>query len=239
MIPVDADPAYPSFTRAVQRRPARTAYRVLVVLIWLLGAALVALFVQQVRGAAVPAATAIGRIYGLIGAVLFAFLALYGLRRIGYRIRLGTLETWYRAHLVLGSLALVLLACHSGFAFRTPFLAALQIAFWGAFLSGIFGWAYQSCMKAWMVRHEYRPAVRSELESRRDELLAQLTAAAADGASANPQDQAAARADLNRVEVLLTYHRRLRFWTIFHLLFTVAGIQLALWHIWIVAVYPR
>jgi hypothetical protein len=45
--------------------------------------------------------------------------------------------------------------------------------------------------------------------------------------------------ELNRVEVLRSYHKTLRFWTIFHLVFTGLGVQLMVWHVAIVALYPR
>lgn len=165
-------------------RPARRGYRLLILLTWLASAGLIGYYLYETRGASVPAATQIGRIYGLVGTVLFVFLALYGLRRISYFSRIGKLEFWYRAHLVLGLLALVLLGCHSGFQFRSPFLAALQIGFWGTVGTGVFGWAYQTLIRWWLVRHEYTPAVLSELDHRRDRLVSRLYALAEESTKA-------------------------------------------------------
>lgn len=266
-------------------RPVRKGYRLLTVLVWLLSAGLIGYFVQQTRGAAVPASTQVGRLYGLVGTGLFVFLALYGLRRISYFSRFGKLEFWYRAHLLLGLVALVLLGCHSGFQFRSPFLAALQIGFWGSVGTGIFGWAYQTLIRWWLVRHEYTPAVLSELDARRDRIVSRLYSLAEENSKAgeafSKQDvdravrgmaarrsanlwqmkdwtfweaQADAAAgewtslsrearqlvrDLNQVEVLRSYHRFMRGWTLYHLLLSAVGVQFMLWHIVSVAVNPR
>lgn len=266
-------------------RPARKGYRLLTILVWLLCAGLIGYFVQETRGTDVPAATQLGRYYGLGGTALFAFLALYGLRRISYFSRFGKLEFWYRAHLLLGLLSLVLLGCHSGFQFRSPFLAALQIGFWGSVASGVFGWAYQTLIRWWLVRHEYSPSVLSELDLRRDQLINRLHTLAeesAGGAQAfskedvdravrgmaarrgsslwrmkdwtfweaqadaaagewNPLSREARQLvrDLNQVEVLRSYHRFMRGWTLYHLLLSAVGVQFMIWHIYSVAINPR
>jgi hypothetical protein len=295
----------------VQRRPARAGYRLLVLLSWLGGAALVAYFVSHTRGAAVPAATYLGRWYGLIGFVLFLFLSLYGLRRVGYRTQVGRLEWWYRAHLMLGVVTLALLGAHCAspflgasaagvgtspgavlhYAARSPFLITLHVGFWGTLLTGILGWVWQTIVRNWMLKHEYRPAILKELDSTRQTLKRKLYAIAEqddareagltrvfmkDAMDRSLQnlalrramnmwkmrdwkywegqvDQAAANKEmpglrdearqvlreLNRVEVLRSYHRALRWWTTIHLLFTILGVQMMLWHVWLVSAYPR
>ncbi len=269
----------------VATRPTRTGYRVLTVLAWLLSGGLIWFYLQATAGAEVPAATQWGRYYGLAGTVLFAFLALYGLRRISYRSRSGTLQFWYRAHLVLGLIALVLLGCHSGFQFRSPFLTALQIGYWGTVGTGVFGWLYQTLIRWWMVRHEYTPSVLTEINASRDRILTRLyTLAEAEGPGApkfskqdvdravramaarrsanlwrmpdwnfwdGQVDAAAAELtplsmearqlvrDLNQVEVLRSYHRFMRGWTLYHLLLTAVAVQMVVWHIITVSLYPR
>lgn len=265
-------------------RPQRTGYHGLTVLAWIIVAVLTYYFVRHTAGARVPAATQVGRLYGLVGTVLFVFLAGYGVRRIAYRGQMGALEWWYRAHLLLGLVTLGLLACHSGFSMRRPFLVLLQLGFWGTLLTGILGWAYQTALKKWMVRHEFRPAVLKDLEARARELSEGLAPPAPGEADALATDAArrallelarrraghlwpmqdwsfwdgqveavvsdvptdvlneSARArlrELNRTEVLAQQHRILRGWTTVHLLFTVAAIQLILWHVAMVAGNPR
>lgn len=269
----------------VTSKPTRTGYRVLTLLAWLASGGLIWFYVRATAGAEVPAATQWGRYYGLAGTVLFAFLALYGLRRISYRSRSGTLQFWYRAHLILGLIALVLLGCHSGFQFRSPFLTALQIGYWGTVGTGVFGWIYQTLIRWWMVRHEYTPSVLSELNASRDRILTRLhTLAVADGATSarftkqdvdravraiaarrganlwrmpdwnfwdSQVDAASAELtplslearqlirDLNQVEVLRSYHRFMRGWTLYHLLLTAVAVQMVVWHVITVALYPR
>lgn len=259
-------------------RPKRPGYRLLTILTLLGCAALVAYFVSATAGAKVPAATLVGRWYGIAGALLFAFGALYNVRHQVYRHRTGALEWWYRAHLALGAVAIAVLGCHSGFEMRSGFLAALQVGFWGTVITGALGWLWQTGFKRWLVNNEWRPLVRSELERERDALLKRLeelpTEGNADHALALQQarqrlahlrsaqlwrfpapaawDQAATEVltalqpddrdpllELNRLEVQRSYHRALRAWTSVHLIFTVLGVQLVLWHIWMVAVHPR
>src|SRR5262245_5495563 len=146
-----AAPAQPVMVRPeVRSRPARPGYRALSIAVLLLSGLLVWYFLLATRGAPVPAATELGRWYGVIGALLLAFLSLYGLRRFGYSLQAGRLEWWYRAHLALGVLCLALLGCHCASAwlgtptapggrwahgFRSPFLTLLQIGFWGTVLT--------------------------------------------------------------------------------------------------------
>jgi hypothetical protein len=264
-------------------RPRRPGYRLLSVLTLLGCAALVWYFLQATAGAKVPAATLVGRWYGICGALLFLVGALYNVRHQIYRQRIGSLELWYRAHLVFGAVAIAVLGCHSGFAVRSAFLGALQVGFWGTVLTGAVGCAWQTAFKRWLLRNEWRPLVRSEIERERTAILRRLTELseadlAERGKLMEQAQQRLARlrsgallrfpapdfwdaearrileepsfqelnsaereqlVELNRLEVQRNYHRRLRAWTSVHLLFTVLGVQLVLWHIWMVAVHPR
>jgi hypothetical protein len=245
-------------------------------------------------GARVPASTQIGRWYGLAGALLFTFGALYSVRHPVYRKRAGALEWWYRAHLVLGVVALVLLGCHSGLHVRSGFLALLQVGFWGTVLTGAGGWAWQTALRRWLIRNEWRPLVLKELDRERAELLRRLGPAEETGKAANTEaeqpggtarearikeaqrgleqlrtgllwrfppaltwDGEATRLlgepglqelttadrklllEWHRVEVQRAYQHLLRGWTHFHLIFTVVAVQLMLWHLWMVAAFPR
>jgi hypothetical protein len=267
----------------------RIGYYSLVLASWGVCAWIVGYFVSRTARSPVPAGTQVGRWYGLIGAGLFVLLTLYGLRRIIHRGRLGALQGWYRAHILLGVVALVVTGCHCGFALRSPLLTALQAGFWGTVLTGLLGWAWQTLLKRSMARHEHRPAVLKELEVSRAELQDRLAlmveaaepvegiayhteevisravretarlrathlwrmpdwgfwesrldeAFAGKGFSGLPEGAREAIRELNRVEVLRSYHRLLRGWTTLHLLFTALAVQMIAWHVVTVAFYPR
>jgi hypothetical protein len=212
-------------------RPPRIGYRLATLLTWVLIAVLVSYYLQATAGKRMAAATAVGRWYGLLGLLLFFFLAYYGLRRVTYLGRMQSLEWWYRVHLLTGAVALAVLACHCGIAFRSPFLSALQIGFWGTVLTGAGGWLYQTCMTRWLVRNEPRPAMLVELNEERERLLKEIAAGGG--------DEASLRAELEDVDKLRAKHRLLRGWTTVHLLFTLFALQMALWHVWMVGSYPR
>lgn len=276
-------------------RPRRPGYRALAAGTVAVCAVLAAYFLSATSGSLVPAATQLGRRYGLAGALLFTFGALYSVRHPVYRKRAGALEWWYRAHLVLGVVALVLLGCHSGLHVRSGFLALLQIGFWGTVLTGAGGWAWQTALRRWLIRNEWRPLVLAELDRERAELLRRLGSTGETGKATSAEEtepvQPSARdlavseaqrgleqlrtgllwrfppaltwdgeatrllgepgmqeltpadrkllLEWHRVEVQRAYQHLLRGWTHFHLLFTVLGVQLMLWHIWMVSVFPR
>lgn len=279
--PVSAASAPPTRHRWIARS-SRPGYRVLSLAVLLGSAALVWVYQRATVGVPVGAATGIGRWYGLIGTLLFLYLAAYGVRRVTHRGRAGSLETWYRTHLVFGVLATALLLVHCGVAMRTPFLAVLQVGFWGTVLTGLFGWVYQTALKRWLIQHEARPTILKEVEARRSELLARLEAlekeegGSSRGVATALRHMATVRGqnlwrmpdwgfwdrqvdellgsgrvgdiplgagrlirELNRMDVLRFYHRLLRWWTTVHLLLTALGVQMVVWHVWMVGWYPR
>ena len=61
--------------------------------------------------------TALGYTLGTLGAVLIAWLALFGVRKRRYASRLGTVQGWLSAHIYLGLALLVVVLLHSGFQF--------------------------------------------------------------------------------------------------------------------------
>jgi hypothetical protein len=158
------------------RRPPRRAR-----LIWLasgivlaLALGLILFYLRATAGWSPRAATPLGRWYGGIGAGLMLVLGLYWARRGQYRSRLGSLELWYRAHLWLGVIALALLGAHSGFACRGIFLTTLQCFFWGAMLTGLIGWLFQTWLKARLARYEGRPLVLAQIATEREAAVTAL-----------------------------------------------------------------
>lgn len=273
-------------------RPQRMGYRLLMVIAAVATPVLVWLWIQQTRGMTHGAASQLGRIYGLIGAIVFLYLVYYGFRRISYYTGPLNQEWWYRGHLLLGWLSFVMVGCHAWNLkdwTRSPFLIALQIGFWGTMLTGIYGWVYLTLLKRWMIRHEYQPTVRKDLERNRTAVMAQLEALRAEpGASqsamaqgmrgaaidralgqmklrrlthvwrlpnlqfweqqvdnvssaldALPKEAREPIQDLNRIEVLRSYHKGLRAWTNLHLILAGIGIQMMLWHVISVCSWPR
>lgn len=276
----------------LQTRGNRLIYRVLVLIGWIVSGWLVIEYARQTRGAAYGAATQIGRIYGLIGAGLFLYLIYYGFRRVSYRTGALSQEFWYRSHLLLGWLAFAMLSCHCWNlkdAFRSPFLAMLQIGYWGTMVTGIYGWVYLTLVRRWMNKHEARPAVRRDLEKQKKVLFEALDAIRKEDSgdqsalTGNLRSEAIDRAvghmkaqrltniwrlppnsfweeqiekvaatlqalpksarqpivDLNRIEVLISYHKGLRAWTNVHLVLGGFVVQMMLWHILMVALWPR
>ncbi len=212
-----------------QRRPLRFGYWLASATVWAFCAAVAwwwyRRYLPQFRPEQVAASTPWGRWFGVIGLLLFVILALYGIRRIQYRHRLVALTWWYRAHLLLGLLALTLLACHSGFAFRSAFMAALQTGFWGTVATGILGWATATLVRGWLRTHEYRPAVWSELAAERTRLRAELLAPpvekdsgkgakdpGAESAPLTPAEAAGPGPGVRRALARLAARRRARLW---------------------------
>ena len=71
--------------------------------------------------------SAIGLTFGIAGYALMLFAGLLGARKKVPVWRLGRAQTWMRGHLWLGSLSLLLILFHGGFAFRGPLTLVLMV----------------------------------------------------------------------------------------------------------------
>lgn len=106
-------------------------------------AALVASYVYYARTAPYPhGGTAWGLGYGIAAAVLVLVLMLFGWRKRAYRSKLGTLEGWLQAHVVLGVLVLVVALLHTGFRFEDKLAIAALVTLVLVVLSGAVGAAF-------------------------------------------------------------------------------------------------
>ncbi len=220
-------------------RPGRAIYLWTAALTLGLCGWLISIYHQSTNGAPISAATETGRWYGLAAGVLILVLALYGVRRRAHRNPVGPLSWWYRSHLLLGMVAMTLLACHGGFRLRTPFLTVLQISIWGALLSGAVGLTIQALMRNRLRQVEPYPALASELETRLSRTQRAHGAASESEGGAAPPPRAPDVDEETETRILLRSHRCMRGWTILHLVFAAAALQMTLWHIWLVSAYPR
>src|SRR6266852_8657088 len=87
--------------------------------------------------------TAFGLAFGVAGYVLMLFAGLLGARKKVPVWRLGRAQTWMRGHLWLGSLSLLLILFHGGFAFRGPLTLVLMLLLFIVVGSGWVGAAIQ------------------------------------------------------------------------------------------------
>jgi len=87
-----------------------------------------------------------GLAYGIAAAVLIVYLALFGWRKRAYRSKLGTLEGWLQAHVVLGFLVFFVALLHTGFRFEDKVALATFVALALVWLSGLVGAALYSVL---------------------------------------------------------------------------------------------
>ena len=110
---------------------------------WIGGAALVVLvasYVHYVDTVELPhGGTAWGLGYGIAAAVLVVVLALFGWRKRAYRSKVGTLEGWLQAHVVLGLLVLPLALFHAAFQAGDRVALWTLLALGAVWVSGLAG----------------------------------------------------------------------------------------------------
>lgn len=88
--------------------------------------------------------SAMGLIYGFAAAALMLAVGLLGLRRVFPGLRLGRMQTWMRAHLWLGLLAVPLVLFHGGFSMGSGLLThVLMVLALAVTASGLAGVALQ------------------------------------------------------------------------------------------------
>ncbi len=105
-----------------------------------LAAALAASYVWYVRTAEhTHGGTGWGLVYGIAAAALVVLLTLFGWRKRAYRSKLGTLEGWLQAHVVLGALVFLVALFHAGFRFEDRVAVAAFAALTLVWLSGLVG----------------------------------------------------------------------------------------------------
>jgi hypothetical protein len=120
-----------------------------------------------------------GLAFGIAGYALMLYAGLLGARKKVPTWRIGRAQTWMRGHLWFGTLSLLLILFHGGFAFRGPLTAVLMILFFIVIASGWIGALIQHFLPAIMTErvpletiYEEIPHVRAQLCEEADQLAA-------------------------------------------------------------------
>jgi hypothetical protein len=107
------------------------------------------------------------------------------MRKQIYRRRAGALRYWMLSHIYLGVLAGVLLLVHGGTSSGGLLTTLLMISFDLVIATGLFGAACYLIVPGFMTRIEREPLLIEDLETRREELRAELVRTADE--TANPE----------------------------------------------------
>jgi hypothetical protein len=145
-------------------------------------ASTIAYIVYAVRSPDGPrGGSAMGLAFGVAGYALMLYAGLLGARKKVPVWRLGRAQTWMRGHLWLGSLSLLLILFHGGFALRGPLTLILMMLFFVVIASGWLGAAIQHYVPSLMTTrvpmetiYEEIPHVRAQLREEADQLAAAI-----------------------------------------------------------------
>lgn len=113
-------------------------------------------------------------ITGLAGLGGIVWVMAYPLRKQIYRRRAGALRYWMLSHIYIGVLAGVVLLVHGGTSSGGLLTTTLMISFDLVIASGIFGAICYMIVPKFMTRIEREPLLIEDLETRREELRAEL-----------------------------------------------------------------
>lgn len=116
-------------------------------------------------------ATPLGITYGTIAFVIFVFLALLGARKKVRAWRIGTAESWMRAHIWLSVLTVPLVAFHCGFRSGSTFTTSLLILYAVVMLSGFYGLALQQFIPRQMTDSLSREVIYEQIPYLRKQLI--------------------------------------------------------------------
>jgi hypothetical protein len=83
--------------------------------------------------------TPVGLILGSIAFAIFIFAGLLGIRKRLLRLRVGSVQSWMRAHIWLTLLTIPLVVLHSGFRLGGPMTILLVVLYVIVMISGIYG----------------------------------------------------------------------------------------------------
>ncbi|HEV7701246.1 MAG TPA: cyclic nucleotide-binding domain-containing protein [Pyrinomonadaceae bacterium] len=120
---------------------------------------------------------------GLAGLGGIIWVMLYPMRKQVYRRRMGALRYWMLSHIYLGVLAGLLILVHGGTTSGGLLTTCLMISFDLVIASGLFGAACYTIVPRFMTRIEREPLLVEDLETRRDELRAELARSAAEASN--------------------------------------------------------
>jgi hypothetical protein len=135
--------------------------------------------------------TAIGLFFGSVALGLMVFAALLSIRKRFPIWRIGRAQTWMRAHLWLGFLALPMVLLHAAFHARGPLTLILMSLTWVVVISGIVGAWLQHTLPTKMFRevpfetiYDQIGTIENQLITEADECAAQVTESLAPGRGA-------------------------------------------------------
>jgi len=114
---------------------------------------------------------------GLTGLASIVWVMAYPMRKQIYRRRAGALRYWMLSHIYIGVLAGVLLLVHGGTNTGGLLTTLLMISFDLVIVTGLFGAACYLIVPRFMTRVEREPLLIEDLETRREELRAELVRA--------------------------------------------------------------
>jgi hypothetical protein len=126
--------------------------------------------VQEVSEHRSIGGTPVGLIFGAVSFAIFIFGALLSLRKRVVLWRIGTVQSWMRAHIWLTLLTIPLVLLHCGFRLGGPMTTLLMALYGVVMLSGIYGLFLQHQMPGIMQErlpaetvYEQIPHIRSQL----------------------------------------------------------------------------
>lgn len=107
------------------------------------GLALPSALVQPASGHRNAGGTPVGLVMGSIAFAIFIFAGLFGVRKKLLRLKIGSVQSWMRAHIWLTLLTIPLVMLHSGFRLGGPMTILLLVLYAIVMVSGIYGLALQ------------------------------------------------------------------------------------------------
>src|SRR5467141_3897021 len=126
-------------------------------------------------------ATPLGLIFGSIAFGIFIFAGLLGLRKKIVLWRIGTVQSWLRAHIWLTLLTIPLVMLHTGFRLGGPMTALLVTLYAIVMVSGIYGLTLQHYLPRLMNERlstetvaEQIPFIRAQLCEAAEKMRARL-----------------------------------------------------------------
>ncbi|HVF47468.1 MAG TPA: cyclic nucleotide-binding domain-containing protein [Pyrinomonadaceae bacterium] len=122
---------------------------------------------------------------GLTGLASIVWVMAYPFRKQVYRRRAGALRYWMLTHIYLGVLAGILLLVHGGTSSGGLLTTILMISFDMVIVTGLFGAACYIFVPSFMTKIEREPLLIEDLETRRNELRAELVRTADE--TSNPE----------------------------------------------------
>lgn len=100
-------------------------------------------FLSQAPSSHHAGGTPVGLVFGSIAYAIFIFAAVFGIRKKLLRLKIGSVQSWMRAHIWLTLLTIPLVLLHSGFRLGGPMTILLLGLYIIVMVSGIYGLVLQ------------------------------------------------------------------------------------------------